>query len=81
MDHDEVSDDELVHRHRNGDVTAFPILVTRHGPGLYAYILCLIRDKTAADDVHQETLLKAWRALEPGRSYQPRGNFTPLAPS
>jgi DNA-directed RNA polymerase specialized sigma24 family protein len=55
--------------------------VTRHGPGLYAYILVLIRDKTAADDVHQETLLKAWRALEPGRSYQPRGNFTPLAPS
>jgi RNA polymerase sigma-70 factor (ECF subfamily) len=73
--HDEVSDDELLRRHRNGDVTAFPILVTRHGPGLYAYIRSLIRDKTAADEVYQETLLKVWIGLAPAGTYQPNGDF------
>jgi RNA polymerase sigma-70 factor (ECF subfamily) len=71
--HDEVSDDELVRRHRNGDVSAFPLLVKRHGPGLYAYIL--VRDKTAADDLYQETLLKVWIGLAAAGTYQPNGGF------
>lgn len=75
MDHDEVSDDELVRRHRHGDVTAFPILVKRHGPGLYAYIRSLVRDETAANEVYQETLLKVWIGLAAAGTYQPNGDF------
>jgi RNA polymerase sigma-70 factor (ECF subfamily) len=75
VDHDEVRDDELVRRHRNGDVTAFPVLVKRHGPGLYAYIRSLVLDKTAADDVYQETFLKVWIGLAPAGTFQPNGNF------
>ena len=75
MDHDEVRDDELVRRHRNGDVSAFPILVKRHGSGLYAYTRSLVRDRNVADDVYQDTLLKAWRAVAPDGTYQTKGNF------
>ena len=75
MDHDEVSDDELVRDHRNGDGTAFSTLKKRHGPGLHAYIRSLVRDKTAADDLYQETLLKVWIGLAPAGTYQPNGDF------
>jgi RNA polymerase sigma-70 factor (ECF subfamily) len=75
VDHDEVRDDELVRRHRNGDVTAFPELVKRHGPELYAYSRSLIRDETAANEVYQDTLLKVWSGLAPAGTYQPNGDF------
>ncbi len=46
---------------RKGDPAAFERLVTPHLKGLYGFI-CK-RTGAMADDVYQETLLSAWRAL------------------
>ena len=43
---------------------AFGLLVTRHKDWLYNYLLCLLRAPGIADDAAQETLLRAWQALD-----------------
>ena len=44
--------------------TAFEILVREHSPMLLTFIRALVRDSGAIDDVHQETLVTAWRKLD-----------------
>jgi RNA polymerase sigma factor (sigma-70 family) len=68
-------DDELVRRHRTGDATALPILVARWGRELYGFIRSLLHDKDAADDVYQNTLLQAWKAVAADGSYKENGVF------
>jgi RNA polymerase sigma-70 factor (ECF subfamily) len=40
---------------------AYMDLVNRHGEAVHAYLLRLTRNRNLAEDVYQETLLKAWR--------------------
>jgi RNA polymerase sigma-70 factor (ECF subfamily) len=42
----------------------FEILAKALVPGLYRYAWWLCRDRTLADDLVQETLLRAWRSLD-----------------
>lgn len=42
----------------------FEILAKALVPGLYRYAWWMCRDRTLADDLVQETLLRAWRSLE-----------------
>lgn len=46
------------------DRTAFEILVREHSPMLLAFIRALVRDSVAVEDVHQETLITAWKTLD-----------------
>lgn len=59
----EPADRELVLRARDGDQQAFEALVLRHGDHLYAALRRFGLTPTEADEVAQETLLRAWRAL------------------
>jgi RNA polymerase sigma-70 factor (ECF subfamily) len=43
--------------------TTFDDLLTRHKTELYRYAVRLTRNRTDADDLYQETLLKAYRAF------------------
>jgi RNA polymerase sigma-70 factor (ECF subfamily) len=54
---------ELIHRAQAGDVTAFEALAGAHADRLYAVVLRLVGDRVEAEDVVQETLLRAWRGL------------------
>lgn len=58
-------DDEqaLIARARRGDTAAFEALVARHGPLVYNVALRTLRDPLEAEDVAQETFLRAWRGL------------------
>ncbi len=56
-------DDELVASAREGDERAFDELVSRHARRVYALVVRLVVDRTAAEDVAQETFVRAWRAL------------------
>ena len=58
------SDAALVAATLAGDESAFTALVGRHKKWLYRYIHRYVRDETEAQDVLQESLIAAWRALK-----------------
>jgi len=60
----EAEDRELVLRSRAGDRTAFGVLVRRHQRRIFGLALRLLRNPDDADDLVQETFLRAWRALD-----------------
>jgi RNA polymerase sigma factor (sigma-70 family) len=61
----------LVEAVRRGDADAFPELYRRLAPAIFDYLVGLMRDRVEAEDLLQETFLKAWRDLtglrEPGK--------------
>jgi RNA polymerase sigma-70 factor (ECF subfamily) len=56
---DRVSDSELLERARQGHADAFSTLVRRHDRYLYRMARSILRDEQEAEDVVQETYLKA----------------------
>lgn len=60
--HDPPHDHDLLRAHLAGDPDAFPALVTRHQPGLRAFLRGLPFPVLDVDAVTQETWLRAWRA-------------------
>ena len=59
----EVTDSELVERVRAGDDDAFRLIVERHSRALYRTAYRLTGNGADADDVVQETLMRAYRQL------------------
>ena len=58
------SDDALVARARDGDMAAFEELVMRHADRLYGSLRRFGLEDAEAQDVAQETFLRAWRGLK-----------------
>lgn len=58
-----LSDRELVDRARDGDAQAFGQLVRRHQQRIHRLAMHLLRDRAEAEDVMQETFIRAYRAL------------------
>jgi RNA polymerase sigma-70 factor (ECF subfamily) len=54
---------ELIGRAQAGDVCAFEALAEVHADRLYTVALRLVGDGGEAEDVLQETLLRAWRGI------------------
>lgn len=67
-------EDELVRRVADGDRSAFRELVTAHQRALSAYAQRMLGDRTAAEDVVQETFLRLW--LRAGRFRPDRARLT-----
>lgn len=59
----DVRDAELLGRARGGDADAFATLVRRHDRYLYRVARSVLRDEVEAEDVVQQTLLKAFTEL------------------
>lgn len=60
-----MNDDQvLVDRARKGDLDAFDALVARHQAGLVRYLTMMLSRPADAEDVAQEALLRAYRALK-----------------
>jgi len=55
--------DRLLAGAQAGDAAAFEALARAHGDRLFAMILHLTGDRSDAEDILQETLLRAWRAI------------------
>lgn len=58
-----LTDRELVDRARRGDVDAFGQLVRRHQPRILRLALHMLRSRSEAEDVAQETFIRAYQAL------------------
>jgi RNA polymerase sigma-70 factor (ECF subfamily) len=60
----ELSDVELVAQFRAGDARALEALCVRHESALYYFLLGLVRDHHLAEDLLQETFVRALERLE-----------------
>lgn len=58
-----VSDTELIHRVQAGQRAAFDVLVRRYQQKVFNLVLRYVREPMEAEDVTQEAMIKAYRAL------------------
>ncbi len=68
------TDEELVVMYACGDNSAFDVLLERHKQPLYTYILCTVRHNGLAEDIFQDTFIKAITTIKHGR-YTETGKF------
>jgi RNA polymerase sigma-70 factor (ECF subfamily) len=60
----------------NADERAFRTLVERHQERIYGFLLGMVRDTTVADDLFQDTFVKAVRAMRRKKgSYEAQGRW------
>lgn len=57
------TDRELVDRARDGDASAFGELVKKHQQRIHRLAIHMLRDRAEAEDVTQETFIRAYQAL------------------
>ncbi len=69
-----MNDQALLHAYAKGDKAAASALIERHRRRISDYIYMMTRDRSLADDLFQETLIKALRFLDEGR-YTDSGKF------
>lgn len=69
----ELADATTVSRARSGDADAFRQLVERHSKAIFRVAYRMTGNEHDADDVVQETLLRAWRQMG---GFEERANFS-----
>ena len=70
----ELADEKLVQLYRSGNNEAFDVLLSRYKDRLYSYILCAVHNPDVADDLFQETFVRAIMTIRQGR-YREDGKF------
>ena len=68
------TDDELVKLYEAGDNSAFEILLLRYKSKAYTYIYLIVRNRELAEDIFQDTFIKAIATIQQGR-YVESGKF------
>jgi RNA polymerase sigma-70 factor (ECF subfamily) len=58
-----MDDKALIEAHLAGNTRAFEQLLNKHLSPVYRFIFQMARDREAADDIVQETFIKAWKHL------------------
>jgi RNA polymerase sigma-70 factor (ECF subfamily) len=71
----QMTDDMLVSLYLQGNNSSFDILLNRHQDRLFNYIYFIVRSKELAEDIFQETFVKAIVTLQQGR-YTNDGKFS-----
>ena len=69
------TDEALVVLYANGENRAFNILLNRYRDKLYSYIYYIVRNSEMAEDIFQETFMKAIVTIRQGR-YSDSGKFS-----
>ena len=70
----ELTDEQLVDAYAKGDNKAFDELLQRHQQNVFTSILRLTKDRDLAEDIFQETFIKAIMFISQGR-YTESGKF------
>lgn len=71
----QISDDQLVAKYLEGSNDAFDQLIERHKDRVFMYIFHSVKDEDLANDIFQETFVKAIVTLNQGR-YTENGHFS-----
>ena len=69
-----VTDEQLVKAYADGSNEAFDTLLKRHQDRVFNYILRIIKNEDLANDIFQETFVKAILTIKQGR-YTENGKF------
>ena len=69
-----LSDQVLLNHYLSGDRSAISKLIERHSRRVRDYINMMVKDRDVADDIFQETFIKAVRVIDEGR-YTDNGKF------
>ena len=69
-----LSDRALLNNYLSGDRSAISELIERHSQRVRSYIGMMVRNDDVADDIFQETFIKAVRVIDEGR-YTDSGKF------
>lgn len=69
-----MTDEQLVKAYAQGSNDAFDILLKRHQDRIFNYILRIIKNEDIANDIFQETFVKAILTIKQGR-YTENGKF------
>ena len=69
-----LSDQVLLNQYLSGDRSAISNLIERHSRRVKDYIHMMVKDCDVADDIFQETFIKAVRVIDEGR-YTDNGKF------
>lgn len=70
----QLTDDQLVEMYRDGKDAAFDALLARHKDRLYSYIFYSVHQADTADDIFQETFVRAIVTIRQG-GYTSNGKF------
>lgn len=66
------SDEQLISDYLEGDEKSLGVLVDRYLVNIYNFAYKLVNDRQAADDITQESFIKAWKNI---RKYRQGSNF------
>ena len=69
-----MTDEQLVAAYAQGNNNAFDVLMSRHKESLFGYILYISRNRELAEDIFQETFIKAITTIKQGK-YVESGKF------
>jgi RNA polymerase sigma-70 factor (ECF subfamily) len=72
----QLADDVLVKLYAEGNNGAFNVLLERYQDKVFSYILFVVRNQEVADDIFQDTFMKAIVTIQQGR-YVENGKFQP----
>ena len=70
----QLTDEELVKLYEIGNNQAFEILLLRYKSKVYTYIYLIVRSRELAEDIFQDTFIKAISTIQQGR-YTETGKF------
>jgi len=70
------SDSQLVSLYQSGNEEAFEMLLHRHKSRVYTAIYLIVKDRYVAEDLLQDTFIKALNVIKSGR-YNEEGKFLP----
>ena len=71
-----LNDQELVVQYINGNEGSLEILIKRHKSRIFTHIVLIVRDRSLAEDIFQDTFIKVIRTLRMGK-YREEGKFLP----
>ncbi|MFO8053689.1 MAG: sigma-70 family RNA polymerase sigma factor [Bacteroidales bacterium] len=72
--HIHLSDQELICQYLDGNQPALGTLIQKHQNKVYGYILMMVKDKSLAEDIFQDTYIKVVKKIQSG-SYKEEGKF------
>ena len=72
--HSHLSDQQLISNYLNGDRSSLEHIIKRHQNKVFGYILMMIKDKSLAEDIFQDTYIKVVKKLQSG-SYKEEGKL------